>query len=63
MTRERKFLKGGRHCRPCALAPRRILHAQEPIRWRFKNPMPGSALGERWTNPIDAINAAATRRA
>ncbi|HCT32273.1 MAG TPA: C4-dicarboxylate ABC transporter, partial [Sulfitobacter sp.] len=59
MTTRRKFLKGAAVAGPATLAAPSILHAQEPIRWRFQT-YAGSALGEEVTKPaIDAINAAA----
>ena len=61
MTTRRKFLKGAAVAGPATLAAPSILHAQEPIRWRFQT-YAGSALGEEVTKPaIDAINAETPR--
>jgi len=56
-TSRRRFLKGAALAAPATLAAPAIVHAQQPIRWRFQT-YAGGALGEHVTKPaIDYINA------
>ncbi len=56
MTTRRKFLRTAAMAAPATMAAPAILHAQEPIRWRFQT-YAGAALAAEVTQPvIDYIN-------